>query len=294
MGFRAGHTEAAAIAKGWKLEEKRSMHARDSLLGQSIHCGTLAVLVTSSLAQWGLLRKLPSLEELDLANLRKDRDEGRPSSARRLARMYASYATHRGNEIRLEAGPRRMLQKPSWQQVDARQWTWQTVISCVWQIEGESMPSLEARAVLLTLQWRARSVSHHGILRAMEALDAHVGDFTLKVPLGSGYLSLPDNNTSTRHGRKRQTKTLEDPELVAWASKWCEGKTPGERICPVSAAAMKEICGGSAGARLVQHGPAVIQHAPRQGHRTFLPRQRHGSDHHERSLGKLYHPQTVC
>ena len=138
------------------------MHARDSLLGQSIHCGTLAVLVASSLAQWGLLRKLPSLEELDLANLRKDRDEGRPSSARRLARMYASYATHRGNEIRLEAGPRRMLQKPSWQQVDARQWTWQTVISCVWQIEGESMPSLEARAVLLTLQWRARSVARLG------------------------------------------------------------------------------------------------------------------------------------
>ena len=68
------------------------------------------------------------------------------------------------------------------------------------------MPSLEARAVLPTLQWRARPVSHHGILRAMEALNAHVGDFTLKVPLGSGYLSLPDNKTSTRHGRKRQSR----------------------------------------------------------------------------------------
>ena len=142
------------------------------------------------------------------------------------------------------------------------------------------MPSLEARTVLLTLQWRARSVSHHGILRAMEALDAHVGDFTLKVPLGSGYLSLPDTKTSTRHGRA-EAGTLEDPELVAWASKLCEGKVPAERICPVSAAAMIEICGCSAGARLVQHGPAVIQHA-------------HGSNHHERSLGRLYHPQTVC
>ena len=102
-----------------------------------------------------------------------------------------------------------------------------------------------ARAIAGVLLWWKKerqsfvvALGHHGILRTMEALNAHVGDFTLRVPLGSGYLNLPDTKTSTRHGRA-EAVTLEDPELVAWASKLCEGKAPGERICPVSAAAMR-------------------------------------------------------
>ena len=159
LGFRPGHTEAAAIARGLKVDDRKSMHLRDTLLGQSIHCGTLALLMASPLHAWDLLPELPSLDDVDLSNLKATRDEGRPSEARRLARMYASYSTHRGNEIRLESGPRRTLQRPSWQQLDARQWNWRTVISCQWEIEGDSMPALETRAVLLTLQWRARSVA---------------------------------------------------------------------------------------------------------------------------------------
>ena len=96
-----------------------------------------------------------------------------------------------------------------------------------------------ARAIAGVLLWWKKerqsfvvALGHHCILRTMEALNAHVGDFTLRVPLGSGYLSLPDTKTSTRHGRA-EAVTLEDPELVAWASKLCEGKAPGDRICPV-------------------------------------------------------------
>ena len=70
------------------------------------------------------------------------------------------------------------------------------------------------------------TLGHHGILRTMEALKAHVGDFALKVPLGSGYLSLPDNKTSTRHGRKRQSR-LRTHSLLPGLVKLCEGKAPG-------------------------------------------------------------------
>ena len=45
MGFRAGHTEAACIKKGWKLAERRSMHLRDSLLGNAMHAPTVALII---------------------------------------------------------------------------------------------------------------------------------------------------------------------------------------------------------------------------------------------------------
>ena len=168
-------------------------------------------------------------------------DEGRPAETRRLARMCASYSSHKGNEVRPEAGPRRTLDRPTWQQIDARQWTWKTVISCTWQVEGESMPALETRAINLALLWQTRSVvrlskkflhlsdgqsaliywnkepqgfvvalGHHCLLRTMEALGTRAGDYSLRVPLGTGYLSLPGTKTSTRHGRNEEV-TIEDP-----------------------------------------------------------------------------------
>ena len=63
MGLRAGHTEAAAIAKGRKPDARQSTHIRDTPLGQSINCETLAVIMGSTLASWNLLDMLPDLED---------------------------------------------------------------------------------------------------------------------------------------------------------------------------------------------------------------------------------------
>ena len=71
-------------------------------------------------------------------------------------------------------------------------------------------------------------------------LIAHVGDFTLKPPLGKGHLSLPDTRTSTRHGRA-ESVTLEDEEIVAWAARLCKGKLPGEKLNPESTAALRKL-----------------------------------------------------
>ena len=55
LGFRPGHMEAATISRGLKVDDRKSIHLRDTLLGQSIHCGTLALLVAPPLHAWQLL-----------------------------------------------------------------------------------------------------------------------------------------------------------------------------------------------------------------------------------------------
>ena len=153
MEFSAGPIEAAAVSQ-WKPEDRQNVHLKASLLAQSIHGGTLAALIASSLYKQGIPPELPRLESLDLTNLQQAQDEDRPTEARE--RMCASYSSHKGSEVRPEAGPRRTLDRPTWQQIAARQWIWKTVIPCTWQVEGESMPALETKAInLALLRWRS-------------------------------------------------------------------------------------------------------------------------------------------
>ena len=158
MGYRAGHTEAAALNYKLKPASREALHLRDSLIGNSMHTPTIAMLLAPTLARWDLLPALPSVTSLEEMEPKHHlNSQAKPEL--RLARMYASYQTHRGNELRLENGPMRVDEKPSWQAVRASQWRWKPVISCAWQIEGDSMPALETRAVVLALKWRARSVA---------------------------------------------------------------------------------------------------------------------------------------
>ena len=83
------------------------------------------------------------------------------------------------------------------------------------------------------------ALGHQCLLRTMEALGTREGDYSLRVPLGRGYLSLPGTETSTRHGRNEEV-TIEDPGLVAWAAELSKGLAPGDRICPVSATAFRK------------------------------------------------------
>ena len=65
---------------------------------------------------------------------------------------------HKGNEVRPKVGPRQTLDRPTWQRINARQWTRKTVIPCAWQVKGESMPALETKAINLALLGQTRSV----------------------------------------------------------------------------------------------------------------------------------------
>ena len=157
MGFRAGHTEAAAIGRSLKITERQATHIRDSLVGNAVHTPTVAVLLAGPLHGWGFLASLPRAD--DLAGMQPGWGALKPQTEElRLARMYASYQTHRSNEIRLENGPFRTSEKPTWQAVRASQWKWAPVVSCQWQVAGDTMPALETRAVHLALKWRARAV----------------------------------------------------------------------------------------------------------------------------------------
>ena len=173
MGFRAGHTEAAALRRGLKLTDRKATHLRDSLVGNAVHTPTVAVLLAPCLVRWGILDQLPQADCLEEMEPKRHLD-AKASGELRLARMYAAYQTHRGNEIRLENGPCRTATKPTWQAVRASQWTWRPVVSCQWQIEGESMPALETRAVILALKWRARSVERlsHKFLHLVDSQSA--------------------------------------------------------------------------------------------------------------------------
>jgi hypothetical protein len=157
MGYRAGHTKAAAFNYELMSTEREAVHLRDSLIGNSMHTPTIAVLLAPTLVRWQLLPALPNvtgLEEMEPKH--HSISQAKPELL--LARRYASYQTHRSNEIRLENGPMQVDEKPSWQAVRASQWIWKPFISCAWQVEGDSMPALNIRAVVLALKWRARSV----------------------------------------------------------------------------------------------------------------------------------------
>ena len=40
-----------------------------------------------------------------------------------------------------------------------KQWRWKNVLSCQWSLGGDHITSLEARAVVLALRWKARSAA---------------------------------------------------------------------------------------------------------------------------------------
>ena len=88
MGFRAGHTEAAAVKHTWKLTERHSMHLRDFLVGNTMHCPTVGLPVSPTLVSWQLLLELPDAAALEEMEPRPQSKQN-PSESARLARMIA-------------------------------------------------------------------------------------------------------------------------------------------------------------------------------------------------------------
>ena len=136
------------------------------------------------------------------------------------------------------------------------------------------------------------ALGHQSLLRTIEALGTRACDYSLRVPLGTGYLSLPGTKTSTRHSRKERV-IFEDPGLVAWAAEPSKGLTPGDSICPVSATALETtlppLSLGGAG----EPGPPALEHAARRRNRSLSPNQQYASHDYAWQVGKLHHLQAV-
>ena len=94
MGFKRDHTFACMDRTGRKSSPKVFEDLRCSLLGNSIHAPTLALLLAPQLVEWKLLPRMPTLEEIcqvsgrEAALTEKEEIE--------LARAFISYQTHRG------------------------------------------------------------------------------------------------------------------------------------------------------------------------------------------------------
>ena len=90
--------------------EVQDRDVRDSLVGNTMHAGLRASLLQPLLALRGFVTHELSPRSLGLE---------RPAPSKvpeelRLVRAFVSYQSHRGVEIRAEAGPRRWIREPSW------------------------------------------------------------------------------------------------------------------------------------------------------------------------------------
>ena len=146
-------TDRKTRAKG----EARVADIRDSLLGNTIHAGVLAILLRDFILTNRVVTKLPTA--LELASAEPAQLGPESNKAERLARAYVGFQTHRGGEVRMESGPFRCLHRPSHQPISAKQWRWKDMLSCQWSLGGDHITSLAARALVLALRWKARSAA---------------------------------------------------------------------------------------------------------------------------------------
>ena len=114
--------------------------------------------IAAPLKKWNMLESIPVPSCLALPSKQLVGSDG-SSAEVRLVRAYFSYMDHKGGVILLESGQSRMDHRPVAQNFDARQWSWKAVLSCKWQLDGEHINALEARALLLALRWRSRSAA---------------------------------------------------------------------------------------------------------------------------------------
>ena len=123
-----------------------------------MHVGVLASLLSVPLFGWDLILEIPLPADIAAPTKKLVGSDGSPPSLR-LVRAYMSYQDHKGGVVLLEAGQSRLSRKPVVGKFDAKQWHWRNVLSCKWNLQDEHINALEARALLLTLRWRARSAA---------------------------------------------------------------------------------------------------------------------------------------
>ena len=150
MLFREDHTYAGITGRERCKGPEQHRDLRDSWLGNSMHCGVVAVLLRPFFHSTYPNCSLPSVQELIDMNPRKN--VRNMSEEMRLTRAYCTYQSHRGGEIRNEQGPEPSLQRCGFQAIQGDQWKWKAAISCQWHLTTEHINALECRALLLALK----------------------------------------------------------------------------------------------------------------------------------------------
>jgi len=152
--------------------------ARLCAVGEGFHCGVVAWLLNKALMQWGFQKTCYHAQEIVdefFSQPLLDMDllpECRHSNELSMARALVAYQSHVGGELR--SLPGRQFLGSMWPRagIPAEWWKWTTILSFPWA-EVESINMLEARALLQTLRWRARSQYFVGS-RCIHLLDSQV------------------------------------------------------------------------------------------------------------------------
>jgi len=176
--YPVGITKEVLTAKE-RHNKARYEDERLCSVGEGFHCGAVAWLLNKALVRWQVVKRSWKAQEivddyfaqplLDMALL----PECRHSNELDMARALVAYQCHVGGELRSIPGrefsgntwPRHGIPADSW-------WKWATVLSFPW-LMGESINLLEARALLHTLRWRARTQYFIGS-RCIHLLDSQV------------------------------------------------------------------------------------------------------------------------
>ena len=155
MGFKANATFLGGCRERKNLDAETARDIRQSLLGNAMHVGVVAILL-SDYSNKFLVSRAPFTP----SQLAFQEPSTRRHAGERLVKAYLARQGHRGFEIRLEDGPERSRTKPGRQELPACSWQWKDVISTAWQQPGEHINTLDMRALTLALRLRARSVKH--------------------------------------------------------------------------------------------------------------------------------------
>ena len=176
MGFKP-NTTINAFAKGDRKARPQPFEdARCSLCGNSIVVGVLAWLFAQLLYARGMVDSVVSPQQVvDSISLDWQERGGNSTSASGipLVQQCVRSAAPKGSDVRIMTGE--LMNTSLWprRQIPPTMWKWRVVIAYKWKFEGEHINSLELRAYLAALKWRARKAGNLGT-RFLHLLDSQV------------------------------------------------------------------------------------------------------------------------
>ena len=103
MGFKRDHTCSCMSASGRRGEATKHEDLRCALMGNAIQATVLAHLLAPQLVAWGYLKEDPQVSTSARNAQRQPAEDRKEEQV--MVRALFTLQTHRGGEIRLEAGP---------------------------------------------------------------------------------------------------------------------------------------------------------------------------------------------
>lgn len=171
LGYGKGHTEICLSASEAKQNKQRYEDERCSLLGDSFSIHSFCYFAACAVAKWIPIRDIRQLDNrmglppgaslhinvsCPMSSIPSygcflSPDWGTAS----LSAFLALRANHTGSDIRITTGSYMNPKHVQRQSVLSTWWEWAPVFKCLWKTVEHINP-LEARAIMLTLFWKAR------------------------------------------------------------------------------------------------------------------------------------------